>query len=63
VMRLCLCLVRGRVRSRVSCPDCGGYMRKIQKINKAQWMDEDEDYYRCKECGTTLDRGEYLQKA
>lgn len=38
-------------------------MRKIQKINYSQEMDEDEDYYRCKDCKLLLDRKEYLQKA
>lgn len=38
-------------------------MRKIQKINYSDDMDEDKDYYRCKECDLLLDREEYLQKA
>jgi len=40
-------------------------MRKIQKINYNQQMDEDEDYYRCQEddCKLTLNREEYMQRA
>lgn len=37
-------------------------MRKIPKINKSGWMANDTDYYRCDDCGKTLDRQDYLEK-
>lgn len=44
------------------CSDCGGYMKKVPKINKNKKMKEDRDYYRCKDCGKTVDDIEYFDK-
>lgn len=39
---------------------CNGYVRKIPKINKREWMDEDKDYFRCDECGYIMSEDEYF---
>jgi len=47
----------------MSCPTCGGYMRKVPTIDvrNRKDLDDERDYYRCDDCDKIQSREEYMQ--